>query len=129
MPSDPIASMVLQFLDANVDSIQQLEILRALGEDRGRQWTARELADASQTDLSAIANQLTQLETRGLVKTELTGNEMVCRYAPRTPEIASLLEQLLQAYVAHPVSLIKRVYDRKRQLSAFSESFRLRKES
>lgn len=128
-PADPITDLVLQFLDANVDTIQQLEILRILGEDRERDWKASELASASQTKPAALPGQLAPLEQRGLIKTEQAGPELTCRFAPKTETLAKQLEDLLHAYQARPVSLIKRVYERTRQLSAFADSFRLRKES
>jgi DNA-binding MarR family transcriptional regulator len=129
-PTDPIADDLSRFLDANVESMEQLEILRILGEAPETQWSVSELVRAAQIQPSAIAAQLAALEQRGLLKTQVLESHLHCKYAPRTPEIGQLLERLLQFYKERPVTLIRLVYARANdKLKAFAESFRLRKES
>lgn len=45
---DPFPEEIKKFIDANIESIEQLEILRVLGECPQREWSFAELAkDAS----------------------------------------------------------------------------------
>lgn len=129
MPQKPIADDVLQFLDANVDSIEQLEILRNLGEDPGKIWSADDLARVTQVEPSIMPAHLSALEGRGLVRTQTHEGRLACQYNLQTTQAAGMLTRLLQAYKEHPVTLIRIVYERAdERLKAFAEAFRLRKE-
>jgi DNA-binding MarR family transcriptional regulator len=110
--------------------MEQLEILRILGETPGATQAVRELARLAQIQESAIAGHLTAMEQRGLLKTQTVDASAVCCYAPRTPEIGQLVQRLLQFYNERPVTLIRLVYARTDpRLKAFADSFRLRKEN
>jgi DNA-binding MarR family transcriptional regulator len=128
-PNDPLPPDLYRFLDANVESMEQLEILRILGETPDSPRLVAELAQQAQIQPTAIGTHLAALEQRGLLKTAVLDTKPVCRYAPRTPDIETLLGRLLQFYRERPVTLIKLVYARAQgRLKAFSESFRLRQE-
>ncbi len=128
-PENPIPEELLRFIDANVESVEQLEILRILGEAPAKQWNACDLARDSQIHPSSIAAQLAALESRGLLKTEMPDGQLVCAYGPKTAQLKGSLTQLLQFYKERPVTLIKVVYARAdHRLNAFAEAFRLRKE-
>jgi hypothetical protein len=126
----PLPEDLMRFIDSNIESIEQLEILRILGEFPAREWTATELAKEAQISPSVIAGQLSTLERRGLLQTHTVELMLLCKFAPRSPEIEQPLRALLQFYRERPVTLIKIVYDRANErLKAFADSFRLRKES
>jgi DNA-binding transcriptional ArsR family regulator len=117
-------------MDANVESVEQMEILRILGERRDSEHSASELALVSQVQPSAIGAQLAALEQRGLVKTQLQGDTIFCRYGPSTEDKKNLLDRLLQLYKERPVTLIRLIYDRTAlRLKAFTDAFRLRKDN
>jgi DNA-binding transcriptional ArsR family regulator len=125
---DSIPEDLLRFLDANVESIEQLEILRLLGESPTKAWLDQDLAAASQTRPDRIARHLTALEGRGLLKTQVQGSQTYCTLGPSTPEIAKLLSDLLRFYQQRPATLIRIVYARAdERLKAFADAFRLRK--
>jgi DNA-binding MarR family transcriptional regulator len=124
-----IPEEVLRFIETNVDSIEQLEILRLLGEQPERQWSAVNIAAESQIQVSAIGAELAALESRGLLKTMPIEGNLHCAYDVRTPEIEVSLKQLLQLYKERPVTLIKIVYARTDRLKAFADAFRVRKET
>jgi hypothetical protein len=121
----PIPEELLRFLDANVDSIEQLELLRIVGESPDRQWNVQELATKAQAPMAAI----TALEQRGLLRTQTVGTTVMCTAGPMTPETGALLARLLQFYNERPV-LIRFVYaNADERLKAFSDAFRLRKDA
>jgi hypothetical protein len=127
--TEPIPEDVRRFLDANIESIDQLEVLRVLGEDPAREWQAAALAAAVQAPPESMAGHLAALAGRGLLAAETRGTELVCRYKPATPEIAAILTRVLQVYRERPVTVIKLVYARAADpLRAFADAFRLRKE-
>jgi hypothetical protein len=120
---------VNRFLEANIDSVEQLEILRVLGEDPAREWAAADLAQAVQAQPQTIGPHLIALQGRGLLATATRGTDLFCRYGPATPELGDMVSRLLQAYRERPVTMINLVYARARDsLRSFADAFRLRKE-
>ncbi|HEY7314332.1 MAG TPA: hypothetical protein VH643_33585 [Gemmataceae bacterium] len=127
---DPIPDDVKQFVEANIDSVDQLEILRVLGEDPAKEWSAATLVQQVQTQAHSIEAHLAALQTRGLLVTMPRGTNLFCRYGPRTPELEDMVDRLLQVYRERPVTMINFVYAKARQaLKSFSDAFRLKKES
>lgn len=120
---------VERFLDENVESIDQLEVLRVLGEQPGKEWRAAELAREVQAGEEALASHLAALHSRGIVALVPQGAEQLWRHGARTPELERLVSHLLQVYKERPVTLIKMVYARTgARLRAFAEAFRVRED-
>jgi hypothetical protein len=125
---EPFPEDVVRFLDSYVESIDQLEILRVLGESPDREWSAARLAAELQSPADKLSADVAALAGRGLVSTQTRGQELVCRYSPATRELGEQLRRLLQYYRERPVSMIKLVYARAADpLRAFADAFRLRK--
>jgi hypothetical protein len=113
----------------NVESIDQLEILRVLGEDREKEWDSVALAVAVQAEPQAVRAHLAAMQSRGLLATTARGAGFCCRYGVAAPELETMVERLLQMYKERPVTMIKMVYERARDpLRAFADAFRIRKE-
>ncbi len=126
---DPLPEEVKKFMAANIDSVDQLEILRVLGEDPHKEWRAPDLAREVQTAPDAIGPHLAALRSRGLLATETRGSDLFCRHGPDNAEREAMLTRLLQVYRERPVSMIKLVYARaKDPLKTFADAFRLKKE-
>jgi DNA-binding transcriptional ArsR family regulator len=127
---DAIPDELLAFIDANVESVEQLEILRVLSETPASKHGADDLARACQIQPSAIAAHLAVLEQRGLLIAQQLGSQTLCTYGAHTKEKERMLGQLLQYYKERPVTLIKLIYARMDiRLKAFADAFRLRKDS
>jgi DNA-binding transcriptional ArsR family regulator len=126
---DPFPEDVKQFLDANIESVEQLEILRILGDNPHQEWSVVALAREVQAKPQTIAAHLAALQARGLLTIEVRGTEAVSRSGPSTPEREVLVQRLLELYRQRPVTMINLVYARARDaLRTFAEAFRLRKE-
>jgi hypothetical protein len=120
---------IRRFLDGFIESIDQLEILRLLGENPQREWTAAALAAEVQAEPAAVAGHLAAMRARGLVATAARGADVVGRHGPASPELGELIGRVLQQYRERPVSMIKYVYARaKDPLRNFADAFRFRKE-
>jgi hypothetical protein len=120
---------VLRFVEAYVESIDQLEILRVLGEHPDRGWPVPELAAACQIDPAKIAATIALLERRGLVVNDSAAIEPVVRFEPRTAEVREAALRLLTFYRERPVTLIRVIYARVNgRIRAFADAFRLRQE-
>src|SRR5690349_18391360 len=113
----------------HIETIDQLEILRVLGEDRAKEWDSAALAGEVQGEPQAIRAHLAAMHARGLITTMTREAGLACRFGARTPELEGMVNRLLQVYKQRPVTMIKLVYERaKDPLRAFADAFRIRKE-
>jgi predicted ArsR family transcriptional regulator len=126
---EPFPEDLIRFMNTHVESIDQLEILRVLGEDREKEWDSVALAAEVQATPQAVRAHLTAMQGRGLLATMARGAGLACRYGASSPELEQMVGRLLQMYKERPVTMIKMVYGRtKDPLRDFSDAFRLRKE-
>ncbi|HET6572915.1 MAG TPA: hypothetical protein VFG68_04880 [Fimbriiglobus sp.] len=126
---EPLPDDIRRFLDGNIETIDQLEVLRVLGEKPDREWTVAALAAEVQAEPPLVAAHVAALQGRGLLTAQPGGTELVARHGARTPELQALVGRLLQLYRERPVTMIKLVYERaKDPLRKFADAFRLRKE-
>jgi hypothetical protein len=126
---EPLPDDIRRFLDGNIETIDQLEVLRVLGEKPDREWTITSLAAAVQADPKLVAAHVAALQGRGLLTVVTRDTESITRYGARTPDLQDLVGRLLQFYRERPVTMIKMVYERaKDPLRTFADAFRLRKE-
>ena len=126
---EPLPDDIRRFLDGNIETIDQLEVLRVLGEKPDREWTPALLSAEVQADPQLVAAHIVALQGRGLLTAQTRGAELIARHGARTPELQALVGRLLQLYRERPVTMIKLVYERaKDPLRKFADAFRLRKE-
>jgi hypothetical protein len=126
---DPIPVEVKRFIEINIDSVDQLEILRVLGEDPMKEWSATALVQEVQTQVETIGQHLSALQVRGLLAINTQGSELSCRYGANNPETEDMINKLLQVYRERPVTMINLVYAKaRRDIQSFAEAFRLKKE-
>lgn len=117
---------ILQFISSNVRSVEQLEILRVLSEDRQREWSPVELASAVQAAPDATGVHIAELHARGLIAALPGGS---CRHGPEPAHVA-ILERVLDVYRERPVSMIRVMYERVADpLKSFADAFVVKKDS
>ncbi|HEY7331087.1 MAG TPA: hypothetical protein VH592_25850 [Gemmataceae bacterium] len=126
---NPLPEEVKRFLETNIDSVDQLEILRVLGEDPDKEWPAVDLAREVQSAPQSINAHLNALHARGFLLVDKRESDLFCRYGPHSPDLVGRTAQLLQVYRERPVTMIKLVYATARDpLKTFADAFRLKKE-
>lgn len=126
---EPFPDEVRRFADGNIESIDQLEILRVLDENQGEAWDATALGRAIQAEPKAVGAHLAALHGRGLLTAERRAADWFGRHGPHTPELAAQVARLLQLYRERPVSTIKLIYAQaKSPLRVFAEAFKFRRE-
>jgi hypothetical protein len=120
---------IVGFVTEYIESIDQLEILRVLGENRQKEWEATALCRVLQADPQGLESQLKDMQARGLLTAAKRAEGLSCRYSAGTPEIEAKLSRLLQYYRERPVTMIRLVYDRARNpLRARADKLRNRKD-
>jgi hypothetical protein len=125
---DPIPEDIVRFMHGNIDSLEQLELLRVLSEQPEREWEVGSLGRQAQAG-PQVAVHLTALSSRGLVTVIAVGEKTSYRHGGDSPALNEMLTRFLQIYKERPVSMIRLVYAQATDpLRVFAEAFRLRKE-
>jgi hypothetical protein len=110
---DSFPEDVKQFFEQTVDSVEQLEILRILGEDPYRQWSQDEISHKIQSNSRSTQEDISALEQRGLLKCVLHEGRTMSQLGAQSPELEALTNRLLELYRQRPVTMIRMVYERK----------------
>lgn len=119
--TDPIADDVRRFLEKNIDSVTQLEVLLHMAANP-RPWTPHELADAIGLSDTHMLEIVQGLSRRSLVAHE----EGTFRYAPRR-RAGEVVDKLAPLYAKYRVRIMTIVFSRPRRVEDdFSDAFRLR---
>lgn len=114
---DPFPEEIRRFLDTNIDSVEQLEILRVVQSVPDKEWNAPGLVREIQASAPVILAHMQALHHRGLLTMVSRGAETLCRHGARTPELAAALGQLLKLYAQRPVTMINLVHAHSRAAS------------
>jgi hypothetical protein len=126
---DPIPQDITRFMQENIESLEQLELLRVLSEDPSKEWELVSLGREAQADPQAATSHLAALSSRGLLTVITRGTETFYRHGCASPALDKMLSRLLQLYKERPVSTIRLVYAQATdRLRAFADAFRVRKE-
>jgi DNA-binding IclR family transcriptional regulator len=126
---EPFPEDVRQFLQSSIASVEQLEILRVLGEVPTREWSDDEIRGQAQVSTESIHIHLQALQERGLLRCGRDGERIYYQYGPQSAELEEKVRQMLELYRQRPVTMIRMVYEQPAtSLRNFANSFRFRKE-
>jgi predicted transcriptional regulator len=115
---------VRRFIGAEIQSVEQLEVLLLLRGAPDKGWTAKEVARALVSQTESAASWLRQMEGRGLMS-EADG---VYRYAPATPDVARTIDELAESYARYRVAVIGLIFAKpSERVTLFSDAFRVRR--
>lgn len=115
-----------EFIKTQIESVDELRALLLLSSAPHVQWDA--LAVAARLYLRpAIASKVL---ARLAGKQFLAGGDQPehYRYQPQTQELADWVKAIAELDRKQPVTLINMVYSRPRDLQAFSDAFKIKKE-
>jgi hypothetical protein len=119
---------VRRFIEARIDSIEQLEIVLLLYRYPERSWTARDIADTLRLSPRAAARDLEMLARRNLLDVRL-GDTVRYRYAPAVPELAAAARAVAECYRDKRTEIVALVAARgRRSLRDFADAFRITKD-
>lgn len=120
-----------RFIEGNITSVAQLEVLLLLREDRQREWPVDDVSRALYAGASGMADQLNDLVAKGLAFV-VQGADLAprFRYRPESgSEVDILVGQLASYYKERRVSVISLIYsDPLKKARSFADAFRIRKE-
>lgn len=127
--SEQIPEAIRHFVVEHIDSVAEMEALLLLHGHPERAGTvegiARQLYVRS-TEAAALLHLLCQ---RGLAAEE-AGPEARYRYSPRTPQLASLVDGLVECYRRALIPVTKLIHSKRRTAAQqFADAFRMGKDS
>jgi hypothetical protein len=119
MISDPVRQLIAR----HIVSIEQLEILLLLREQRARAWSPAEVNDRIQSSLPSVSDRLADLVRRGLLRRDDDG----FRYdAPADQDV--IIAELAGEYRDRRYSVIDLIFSKgSDKLKVFADAFRVKK--
>jgi hypothetical protein len=125
---DEIPDAVKRFLATHIHSVEQLETLLLLKENRDKEWSADEVSGRLYTPPNSAAMRLADLERRGLAA-EHPGSPPVYRYSLSDPALADAVDRLAGIYKTHRLTVIHLIYSKETEaIRLFLDAFRLKHE-
>lgn len=124
MSSDAIPKATQRFLEANIRSVTQLEILLLLRR-HDRAWGVEEVARELRSSTEIVRRHLEQLEAKDLLRDQ----GATYRYDASNREQDSLLKNLSDLYQSHRSRIIDLIYAEKvPAMRAFADAFKIKKD-
>jgi hypothetical protein len=126
--ADEFPDDVQRFLSEHISSVAQLEVLLLLRSQREREWSPADVARALYTTAEIVAEQLDELQRRGLLTVNEAGSHY--RYWPVSPELDSQVDALDATYRERRVAVITYIYSQPLdKVRTFADAFRLRQDT
>jgi hypothetical protein len=119
----PDASDWAAFICDNFRSIWTLELLLFLKEHATVAWQNEALVFAMRASDTIIAASVEQLFAAGLILSDVKGS----RYAPASKDLDEFVEKAQRLYATQPDAVRRLIVSRGASLSAFANSFRIRR--
>jgi len=110
------------FIRESVRSVWALELLLLLRRQPDRRWTSDDLVKELRASTSLVSENLAGFERAGLVACE----DGACRFAPASPVLVQLCDELDQAYRERPVAVINVIASSKDKLQTLADAFKLK---
>jgi hypothetical protein len=112
----------------HIESVEQLEILLLLYQQRGRTWTAEEVARELRVAASSAGERLEELQRDALLS-RVEGEPMRYRYDPASSKLDGVVGGLATAYSERRVTVINLIFSKPvDKIRTFADAFRLRRD-
>jgi hypothetical protein len=112
-----------EFVREHVRSVWALELLLILKGDRERCWAPADLVRELRASQSVVQDNLARFERGGLVRIDEEG---CYGYAPASPVLSQLCDQLEAAYRERPVAIINLIARPANPVQGLADAFKFR---
>lgn len=129
MSEQKIAPDIRNFLRKHIRTVEQLEILLLLRQERNREWTATEVFAKVRSSEQSVALRLAQFAEDGLL---ITNNTVPAtyRYSPRLPSLDDVIARTGDAFQTRRVQMLEAIFSGDESdidpVQSFADAFRLR---
>jgi hypothetical protein len=127
MVDDGIPAEVRAFVAGHIHTLMGLESLLLQQRDRGRRWTAGEVARELRVDIKWVEKELEAFSRSGLSSAERL-DPPVYFYAPISKELEAVVESLAKIYAERRVAIIQLIFSKPADpIKTFADAFDFRK--
>jgi hypothetical protein len=127
MAKQPLSADVKNFIDAYIDSVEQLEILLLVRSASRLEWSARRVSEAIRTSEPSAAGHLANLAERGILMAT-SESPILYRYAPSSDSLDKAIANLSSAYAGFRFRVIDAILDKPSDyVRVYADAFRIRK--
>lgn len=124
--SSGIPAAVEGFIQENIPSVEQLEVLLLLSQSPDKEWSALEISRELYRQPESVATRLEALRDRGLLSAR-QDTQLFYRYSAGA-EQQEIVKNLDRAYRERKDAVIRLIFSRPADnLRAFSDAFRIRR--
>jgi hypothetical protein len=119
------------FIAAEIQSLEQLEILLLLSGNPHKWWTAKGVYDVIKSSLPSVENRLNDMVSRGMLTREVD-SEARYQFAPAVEAVWRIVSELREAYKERPVKIVQAIYSKTATpdgVQEFARAFRVRRDS
>lgn len=130
MASGEISEELKRFIHAQINSVEQLEVLLLLKAKPHKDWSAAEVSDALFIQPASAAVRLAALHSGGLLSSPNVAHPAaVYRYDPHSPVLDRMVGNLELAYKERKHSVITLIFSKPSEnIRVFSDAFKIRRE-
>jgi hypothetical protein len=122
-----IPAHVLRFLEANIDSVPQLETLLMMFEQQDRGWLVADVASRNYTTEQRASETLNALERRGLVTAQ--GLPANFRFDPTREDVQAVVADLARCYQKNLSRITTYIHSKpSASITEFARAFDLKKD-
>jgi hypothetical protein len=118
-----------RFIAAEINSLEQLEILLLLSGNPHKWWTAGGVYEVIKSSVQSVQDRLNEMVARGILRKE-TDNEVRFQFGPTNDAVWNITSELRDAYKERSVKVVQAIYSKPPDaVQEFARAFRVRKES
>jgi hypothetical protein len=116
-----------KYITAEIQSLEQLEIILLLSGNPHKWWTAQGVYEVIKSSLASVEGRLRGLLDKGVLQMDREGRY---QFAPPDKAIWKLVSELREAYKERPVKVVQAIYSAKAPdaVQEFAKAFRVRKD-
>lgn len=123
MTGDPLSEEIRQFIAKHIDTVAQLEALLFLHSRAGQAWDVAAIAKRLYANEHELAQGLANLERDGYLVRAETGYRFQC-----SAERQANVDKLADTYARQLIPVTNLVHSKPRNLKAFSDAFKFRRD-
>jgi hypothetical protein len=117
-----------RFIAAEIQSLEQLEILLLLSGNPHKWWSAAGVYEVVKSSLGSVENRLKDMAGRKVLATDAEGRY---QFAPAHEDYWKLVSELREAYKERSVKVVQAIYSARSApdgVQEFARAFRLRRD-
>ena len=124
----PVPDAIKKFIWLFIPSVSYLEALLMVRGNADKWWDYKEIAPRLYLDEAATQQLLEDLRAAGALRAD-TQDATLYRYAPRTPELQQMIDQLAALYAQNLVGVTHLIHSKlSKKAQQFSDAFKWQKD-